>query len=127
MRSIWLIGQREIDLPFESINSRHEHAKLVADRKTFSCSAPNQAALGAIKHVEIVGQRRNVDQPAYQHVWQFDDQAIIAHINDRGAESFGIMLGKLLFEELELFHPDSLDFGFISNPFSCGNMLRHHR
>src|SRR5437667_12530785 len=86
------IGQREINLPLESVHARDKDAKLIADRQTSSESPTDQTPLGRLEYIKVVRQRRNVDKARDKNIRQFNHNPVIADIDNRCAKDLRIAL-----------------------------------
>ena len=51
------IGQSEIDLAFELIDSCNEYTNLVADREAFARAPADQTVARSFENVKVVGER----------------------------------------------------------------------
>ena len=52
-----LVGNGEIDLALEYVDPGDKHPQLVADREAAAGLPADQAALGRVESIEVVGQR----------------------------------------------------------------------
>ena len=56
------LRNREIHLPFESINSGHKDRELVADAKPFARASANELPSSRFKQIKVVRERRHMDE-----------------------------------------------------------------
>src|SRR5450432_762622 len=65
----WLpIHDCEIGLAFENIDPRHHYLEQIADCELPLRLPPKQPPPRSIKNVEVVSERRDMDQPGKQHI-----------------------------------------------------------
>ena len=124
LQSRRLLGDLEIDLALEDIDACDENAQLIADRKTAARLAPGESPLARIENVEVIGERRDMDETAQEYIRQLDEQSIIPNIDDRGAKNLRIARVELALEELELLHLHRIDLGLGGDAFGDRDMLR---
>ena len=101
----------EIHLPLEGIDADNKDANLIAYAESLARSSADQSPLRRLEYVKVIRQRRDVDEPGYKSIGQFDHQAVIADIDNRCAENLRVALVELTLEKLEFLHADRLDFG----------------
>ena len=101
----------EVDLAFEDIDARHENAQLIAHGKFPAGLPANESPLGRVKNIEVVRERRNVDEAGQEHVRQFEQEPIIPDIDDRRAKDLRVARVQLALKEFELFHFHGIHLG----------------
>ena len=62
------VGNREINLLLERVDPRDEYPDFVANPISAVRSPANQAPLSDVEAIEIVSQRRDVNEPGYDGV-----------------------------------------------------------
>jgi hypothetical protein len=104
-----LIRYGKIDLLFKRVHPRDKDLNLVADFISPVAALTNQPALHGVEPIEIVAQRRNMNNSGDERIRQFDNQTVISNVHDRGAKNLWVPFFELLLEELKLLQPDRLN------------------
>src|SRR5581483_9743881 len=81
----FFVRNGEIDLAFESVHACDEHAHFVTDRVTLARTPRDQTLLHRVENVEVVRERRDVDESGDIRVGQLDQETVIANIDNRRA------------------------------------------
>ncbi len=116
-------GRAEVHLAFGEVDAEDGDAEMSAGLVDVAATATAQVAADGVKRVEIVGQRRDVDQSREKKIRQFDQEPKVRRLRDdcrKGLGGFGAGLGLEIFQEFELF---GFLFGLGGGAFLPGEVL----
>ena len=68
-----------------------------------------------------------MDEPAEEHIWQLEEETVIAHFDHHGAKDLWIFCAYLSLKELQLLHLHRFVFGIGGDTFGNRNMFRDVR
>jgi hypothetical protein len=77
------LHETEVDLLPEGVDPHHSHNDPIANNKTHLASAPGDSLAPRIKNEKVVIKRRNPDHAYLERIFDFHQQPVIPHVNDR--------------------------------------------